>query len=65
LLAKKVCEQHLAELERSLRHLKGAQFSGQVIKFKATKKNTESIGAIEYDTIEMPLYLTTKKMSNN
>jgi hypothetical protein len=57
------CDRHLAELEGSLLHLKGAQFRGQVIKFKPTELNIESIGAFQYDTIDVPLYLNTKNLS--
>jgi hypothetical protein len=59
------CDRHLAELEGSLLYLKGSQFRGQVIKFKPNELKIESIGAFEYDTIEMPMYLNTKNLSKS
>jgi hypothetical protein len=44
----------LSNLETLLGQLKGAQFSGQQMKFKANESTTEPIGVFEFEKLETP-----------
>jgi hypothetical protein len=44
---------HVASLEKLLKELKGAQFNGRLLSFKASESKTDPIGTIEFETLEV------------
>jgi 16S rRNA C1402 (ribose-2'-O) methylase RsmI len=47
-------DDHLANLEKLLGELKGAQFNGQLLKFTPSELKIESIGALEFNKLKVP-----------